>query len=71
MSRSPEALYREAERKARLGLEAKALERPDVSDRQKQSLRSDRLDGVPIEELSKRFGVSTDKVRSVIRGDKQ
>ncbi len=59
---SPEA-YR------RLAYERKSLTPKSqlLSERQLNSIRSDRKDGVPVEVLAKRFNVSEERIRQVVR----
>ncbi len=65
---SPESRYLSQEVRSRQAYERKALTpKGTLSERQIASIRSDRADGVPVDVLSKRFGVSEEKIRAVSR----
>lgn len=69
-AQSPEARYREDERKARLSLERKTIKRRvELTPRQVSAIRSDRAEGVPQDELARRFGICTQRVRAICKGE--
>ncbi len=42
-----------------------------LSERQQQSIRSDRADGIGVDVLARRFGVSEQRIREVCQAGKQ